>query len=150
MTTIEDATLREAVSAAVEQAMDAMFFDAAEPACECTGAGAADCVTAAVRFHDFIEGEFLLTMPRQTAVALAASFMALDPEAVDAAHSEQTVCELANIICGAALSRLDPSAELRLSPPEVVAGSCGLMEWGVWQHYRLLDGCMSVSIRLTP
>jgi len=68
---------------------------------------------------------------------------------VDSAHSEQTVCELANIICGAALSRLEPATELRLSPPEIVTGSCGLMEWGVWQHYRLLDGCMSVSVRLT-
>lgn len=147
MIAVDDGVLREAFSAAVEESMDAMFFDAAEPVAECDCEPASESITAAVLFHDSIDGEFLLSAPLQTAVALAASFMAIDAEAVERSQAEQTVCELANIICGAALSRLEPSAVLRLSPPRVIEGPCASGCGGICQHYRLLDGCISLSIR---
>lgn len=146
MIAVDDNALREAVGAAVEQAMEAMFFDAAEPVteceCACTVSATIACI---VHFSDGIEGDFVLVAPLETAIALAASFMAFDLEAVERRHAEQTVCELANIICGSALSRLEPSSELRLRPPEIV--ECP-PEDGLRQHYRLLDGCISLSIRL--
>jgi len=134
------------ISAALTEAMEAMFFDAAEPSTECSCADA-ERISALLQFHDALEGEFVLSAPVETARSLAASFMGLDPAAADRAQAEQIVCELANIICGSALSRLDPATELRLTPPRLtngpVEGNGALQE-----HYQLLDGCLSVSLKI--
>jgi len=140
--------LRETISGALNQAMEAMFFDAAEPIEECDCAGRAEMVTVCLWFHDAMDGEFLLSTPLPTALALAASFLGLDTNEMDRSHAEQIVCELANIVCGSALSRLEPSSELRLSPPLVTPRLCNGDNDAIYQHYRLLDGCLAVSLHI--
>lgn len=139
------------LTSAVNDAMEAMFFDAAEPVNDCDCGADGDRVTAYLKFHDAVDGEFMLSTPRGTAMALAASFMGLEAMEVDRTHAEQTICELGNIICGSALSRLDPARELRLSSPVITDQVCAPGHNVMYQHYRLLDGCLAVSLRMaTP
>jgi len=148
MIALDRAVLMEAVNAAVNQAMEAMFFDAAEPVCDCECSDGREMITVCLWFHDAMDGEFMLATPVPTAVALAASFMGCEPHEVDRSQAEQIVCELANIICGSALSSLEPAAELRLSSPLITPRACTEEEGAIYQHYRLLDGCLAVSLRL--
>lgn len=148
MIALEREVLLDAVTAAVNQAMEAMFFDAAAPVPDCGHGEAPDCITVCLWFHDAVDGEFMLTTPLATATALAANFMGLEPDDVDRSQAEQIVCELANIVCGSALSRLEPSTELRLSPPLVTPRACRPENGAIYQQYQLLDGCLAVSLRI--
>lgn len=148
MIAIDESVMREAVTRAVGEVMEAMFFEAVEPALSGLCMEGCNPVTAHLRFWDAVEGEFMLAVPLETAVSLAGNFMALDPGEVDRSHAEATICELANIICGSALSRLEPSSALRLSSPEVTRYSCVPTENVFYQHYRLIEGCLAISIRI--
>jgi CheY-specific phosphatase CheX len=148
MIALDREVLLDAVTTAVNQAMEAMFFDAAEPVAECDCCAGSEIITVCLWFHDAMDGEFLLATPLPGAMALAASFMGLDNDEVERTNAEQTLCELANIICGSALSRLEPSSELRLSPPMMTPRRCDGENGAMYQHYRLLDGCLAVSLRI--
>ena len=147
MSSIDPERVLPALTAAVNEAMELMFFDAAEPEPDACLPEEPDGIVCRIHFHDAMEGEFRMAMPRQTATALASSALALEPSEVQAAQAEQTVCELANIVCGAALSRLEPTTELRLGAPEIVPELRLHEEGAVHQHYRLLDGCLALTMQ---
>jgi len=147
MIAVDREVLLQTVNAAVNETMEAMFFDAAEPISD-SWSGGEDLVTVCLWFHDAVDGEFMLATPLATAVTLAASFMGVDTAEVERRDAEQIVCELANIICGSALSRLEPSSELRLSPPVLTPRACAPGDEATYQRYQLLDGCLAVSLRL--
>jgi len=147
VTAIDPEQVLTALTAAVNEAMEAMFFDAAEPEPDPCGAEEADAIVCRVHFHDAMEGEFRMAMPRETATALASSALAVEAADVAPAQAEQTVCELANIVCGAALSRLEPGSELRLGAPEIVPALRLHEDGAVHQHYRLLDGCLALTMQ---
>ncbi|HZU25592.1 MAG TPA: chemotaxis protein CheX [Bryobacteraceae bacterium] len=148
MIALDRQVLLQTLDAAVNETMEAMFFDAAAPVREGECCAGADMVTVCLWFHDAVDGEFMLAAPLPTAMALASGFMGVDNEQVQRRDAEQIACELANIICGSALSRLEPSSELRLSSPMATPRACATGDDVIYQHYQLLDGCLSVSLRI--
>ena len=119
---------------------------------EAPGPGA---VAASLAFQGSHSGEFAVSMPRNVAACLAARFYGFDEdEELPPGHSELLVCELANMICGSFLSRMDPDRSFTLASPGGFdseesarvewnicrtpscrkAGSICFSEWKIWAN----------------
>lgn len=100
------------------EVLETMFFTEAEPAaCEHTWLQAAG--TARIRFDGSHHGQMRLGVSLEAVDPIAASFLGLDPAELTDAQRGQVVQELANILCGAMLSRIWPESTLALSSPEL-------------------------------
>ena len=60
-------------------------------------------------------------MPARRLHAIAADFLGEDAESLTPQQSTDVTLELANMICGAVLSRIESSATFRLGAPHIVA-----------------------------
>jgi CheY-specific phosphatase CheX len=101
-----------------------MFFlevlgEVAEPPPE------AEALTVHLSFDGDPPGHFRMRIPRPAANAVAADFLGEDPELLSARQSADVTLELANMICGAALSRIESRAAFRLGSPQIVVGNSG-------------------------
>jgi len=122
--------------------LEQMFF------CEALPVQCRHCqngIAARVRFDGEPSGELTVMLSRELAVAASAGFLAEDNEEVTASQLEQIACELANIICGAILSRLHPNARVGLSPPEIAAAD---FTAPVHQCFETSEGMLAVAIRM--
>ena len=57
--------------------------------------------------------------PLETTRRLTTSFLGLEEDELTEPHTDEVICELANMVCGSALSRLDAGARFDLSHPEI-------------------------------
>ncbi len=99
-----------------------MFFLEALADAEPPAPGSADGLTVQLRFDGDPPGLFRLGLARAAANAIAADFLGEDAETLTAKQSQDVARELANMICGAVLSRIESRGSFRLSPPEIVTG----------------------------
>jgi CheY-specific phosphatase CheX len=112
----------ELVSGAVESVLETMFFSIplgpAEPE---TGAAVLE---ARLAFHGRPSGILGVRLSAASARILAAGFLGEDEETLTDAQPGEVVCELANMLCGSLVSRLESEESFDLSSPELVpAGS---------------------------
>jgi hypothetical protein len=113
--------LRAALWAALEEALDKMFFvsgiekttPGVEPRPE---------LAALVAFEGASRGNFTLRMTPPLARSIAADFLGEDELSLSEERVREVFFELANMICGAALSRARGEHEFRLDAPR----SCAL------------------------
>ena len=84
-----------------------------------TGDAAAPSCTAALRFTDDPSGGFRVSVPRTLARAVGAGFLGCEEMEVSDPQAEGVVCELANMICGSVLSRLENKAIFQITHPEM-------------------------------
>jgi CheY-specific phosphatase CheX len=115
-----DATVHTALSSAVTEVLDCMFFlevlgEVAEPPPQ------PETVTVQVSFDGDPPGCFRMRIARPAANAVAADFLGEDLELLSDRQSTDVTLELANMICGAVLSRIESRGAFRLGSPEVVA-----------------------------
>jgi CheY-specific phosphatase CheX len=75
-----------------------------------------------VSFEGDPPGYFQMRIARPAANAVAADFLGEDLESLSDRQSTDVTLELANMICGAVLSRIESRASFRLASPEVVPG----------------------------
>ena len=80
-----------------------------------------ETVTIQVNFEGDPPGYFQMRIARPAANAVAADFLGEDLETLTVRQSTDVTLELANMICGAVLSRIESRAAFRLGSPEVVA-----------------------------
>jgi hypothetical protein len=117
-----EAILTTAV-AALQDVLATMFFAEAEPV-ECRhpegDASEPGWMTARVCFSGVPAGEFHLLLPPEVAVVFAAGFLGIDNDEVTTEAASQVIGELANMICGAILSRVHPDSLVALSAPELI------------------------------
>ena len=99
---------------AVERILETMFFTGVVSAAERMPDECPDVITRGVSFDGPPDGQLRVAVQRQTAAALASSFLGLDPEKVTLANCEQVCAELANMICGSVLSRCAPVGDFHL------------------------------------
>ena len=115
-----ETTIRGALASAVGDVLESMFFldtlgEAGEPP------AGADTVTVHLSFEGDPAGCFEMRVACPAANAIAADFLGEDAESVTPQQSTDVTLELANMICGAVLSRIESSATFRLGAPRVVA-----------------------------
>jgi hypothetical protein len=117
---VTETTVRAALASAVGDVLESMFFlDTVGEACE-PPAGA-DTVTVQLSFEGDPAGCFEMRLARPAATAIAADFLGEDSGSLTRQQSTDVTLELANMICGAVLSRIESSATFRLGAPRVVA-----------------------------
>ena len=111
--------IHQAIEEAVIEVLEKMFFVSAVA---CTGAPA-EPVWVEVAFQGDPPGRVLVQASSQAVIAIAANFLGLDSSEVEPRQVSEVAGELANMICGTILSRLESTATFRLSPPRVLAGA---------------------------
>ena len=79
-------------------------------------------MTVHLSFEGDPPGCFEMRLASPAANAIAADFLGEDAESLTPRQSTDVTLELANMICGAVLSRIESSATFRLGAPHVVAG----------------------------
>jgi CheY-specific phosphatase CheX len=124
------------LSTAAEQVLETMFFTAVYgPAPE---GEPADTPRFAARlgFEGTPSGALTIGISQPAAHTLAGNFLAVEEEeGLTDAQVGGVVCELANMICGALLSRVEGEEHFRLSSPELVPDTSP----AACQHRRSLD-----------
>jgi CheY-specific phosphatase CheX len=143
---VEPATV-EALSAAAADVLETMFFSPVlgegVPA-----APAASGVAARLRFTGGRSGIFSLRVSSGAAQIIAANFLGEETEHPDPGQVSDVISELANMMCGAVLSRMDREAHFDLGPPELVesletAGS-------VSRAFDIGEGEVAVFLKVEP
>lgn len=115
------------------------------------GASEGEVIEARLAFHGTPSGVFHLRISASGAQLIAAAFLGEDEDSLSQATTEQVVCELANMLSGSMLSRLESDRSFDLAAPEVVpAGSldaCG-EPVAVRQSFELESGILTLLLHL--
>jgi len=119
--------VQAALAAAVEDVLETMCFasvlhsSATSPG---QGAGAAaSAVRAELRFEGNPSGGFRLDVDSTAAQGLGAAFLGLEEQEVTEIQQGEVVCELANMICGSVLSKLERGTTFHITHPALVQAS---------------------------
>ncbi|MCC6262661.1 MAG: chemotaxis protein CheX [Bryobacterales bacterium] len=161
---MEATEIHAALAAAVEEVLETMCFLGVNASGEGAGPvdpeaipepadeGDARMLTSELRFEGRIPGTFRLSLPLGLAQVAGAAFLALDEPAASEAQAGEVVCELSNMICGAALGRLEHGTIFRLSHPELVPvlPDTRLSRPGSVRWFDTGEGFLTVSLSLQP
>ncbi len=112
-------SLQFVLQQSVEDVLEKMFFirslgDAEE------GPGLPEGeVTAHLSFDGEPSGSLTLRVTREAARSISADFLGAEEEDLNEQQVGEVVCELANMICGSVLSRVESAVTFRLAQPEL-------------------------------
>jgi CheY-specific phosphatase CheX len=138
-----EAVLATAVDA-LQEVLGTMFFSDAVPV-ECRHAAENDWISARVRFSGVPAGEMRLMLSSNLAAVFAAGFLGIDESEVTGESSNQVICELANMVCGAILSRLHPDSLVALSAPELAPADFD-RPGAIHQCFAIPEGTLAVDL----
>lgn len=119
--------LEQGLRDAVAEVLEKMFFiriledpQAADvvPACAMDSRPAPE-ITVRVNFHGQPSGRLSLHLNCNAAQSIAGDFLGEEERGLEQRQIEEVVCELANMICGAVLSRVESTATFRLDSPAI-------------------------------
>ncbi len=79
-----------------------------------------DEIAVSLAFEGEPSGLFLLRLTTAAARQIAADFLGIDEEEVSDTRISEVVRELANMICGSVLSRVESAATFQLGAPQIV------------------------------
>jgi CheY-specific phosphatase CheX len=102
-----------------EQVLETMFFTGILAVSEDAPAAMPFDISATVAFTGPPDGLLSIALSRDAAAALASSFLGVDLQAVSATECSEVAGELANMICGALLSRATTGRMFRLAGPDL-------------------------------
>jgi CheY-specific phosphatase CheX len=144
---VTETTIRAELASAVGDVLESMFFldtvgEAGEPP------AGADTVTVHLSFEGDPAGCFQMRVARPAAIAIAADFLGEDAESLTPQQSADVTLELANMICGAVLSRIESSATFRLGAPQAVAGETGEQSLAEATRYTVETGCGTLAVAI--
>lgn len=136
---------RHALEGAVLEVLETMCFElpVAEP--EPGGAPEESAVRATARFEGSMRGALHVALTGEAPRRLAAAFLGLEEEQVGDQQVLLMASELANMLCGATMSRLEPHGRLRIAPPEAGRGGPPC-EGRCWLHVPLEGGEVAVTL----
>ena len=142
-----DTTIRQALASAVADVLESMFFldapgEAAEPPAN------ADTVTVRLTFDGDPPGCFQMRIARPAANTFAADFLGEDAESLTPRQRTDVTLELANMICGAVLSRIESSATFRLGTPQIAPGNTGQLGPAEETRYTAETGSGTLTVAI--
>src|SRR4051794_38968597 len=119
---LTDTLLDAALQESVDEVLEKMFFvrslgDVASTADE------PECI-ARLSFEGEPSGWLALRVTAHAARSVAADFLGEDEGELSDGQVGEVVCELANMICGSLLSRVERNATFRLETPQLVPAGC--------------------------
>ncbi len=135
------------VDSAVE-VLETMFFSEAVPAEDTAGAAGEAGVSVQVGFGPDPEGELQATVGWGVAEELAESLLGRPAATLSRGEVLSSVCEMTNMICGAALSRLLGGRAFRLATPVLAAENAPAQGGaGVEIRLQLDSGVLQLAFR---
>ena len=112
--------LHEALRDSVDEVLEKMFF--AETLGEAPDAGpVADDIAVEVPFEGEVPGLMCLHVTAAAAREIAADFLGIEAAEISWTQVSEVVRELANMICGSVLSRVESAVVFRLDIPRIVS-----------------------------
>lgn len=107
-------------------------------------------VAARLSFRGKPSGWFGVCVPLESGRKIAASFLGLEEESLTELQIGEVVRELANMLCGSVLSRLEKETRFELSPPELDPPEAGCHGDGrtVSRALQLEEGNLAVWVEL--
>ncbi len=139
-----------ALAAAVEEVLETMCFICVLSSSEEAMQEAANCdsFVAVLHFEGNVSGEFRLKVPVKLAQVVGSGFLGKEEAEISHSQAGEVVCELANMFCGSALSRLEGNTIFHLSHPEIASpqsmtpvNGCGISRW-----FELENGILAASL----
>lgn len=114
-----DPILQRALQESTQEVLEKMFF------IHCLGepleSESEPEFVAHLTFEGDPSGALTLSVRASAARSVAADFLAAEEPDLSEQEIGEVVCELANMICGSVLSRVESSATFRLASPQIVA-----------------------------
>jgi len=139
--------IRAALSTAVADVLERMFFlealgEADEPPAN------SGMVAVQLTFDGDPPGCFRMRLARAAAGSIAADFLGEDAESLTGEQSADVTLELANMICGAVLSRIESSATFRLGTPQIVADDANTERPAEEARYTVETGTGTLTVAI--
>lgn len=149
--------IRQALQASVDEVLEKMFFvetlgeagDAAEDR-------HASDIAVALTFQGELSGSFFLRLNFEAARQIAADFLGIDEAEVSDVQTSDVVRELANMICGSVLSRVESASVFQLGAPRIappsdeIAGSLSNIRYCVQLSNGRLAANIGIGIPTCP
>ena len=137
-----DRVLRESV----DEVLEKMFF--IRSLGDSAGASGGPELIAHLTFEGRPAGSFTLRADVSAARSITADF--LGAEDVDVADEQvgEVICELANMICGSALSRIESDFDFRLTSPVLVPAPPAVRRAAVSRAIELFNGAIAVTMNI--
>jgi len=124
---VSEPLLHQALEGAVVEVLEKMFFtETLGDALDLEQAPAPpreDEIAVLVAFEGDPSGSLTLRLTSAAARPIAADFLGEDHENLSDSQIHEVACELANMICGSVLSRVESGATFRLAKPQIVSGA---------------------------
>jgi CheY-specific phosphatase CheX len=143
---MREISVQQAISKATADVLEKMFFTGFASETEGLDDGGVR-ISVRLAFNGERRGQLALGISVKSARTLTADFLGTDTaNGPSDGEVNEVVLELANMICGYALSTLEKSA-LRLSAPEIVqAADCPLPERASYCGFDLGNGALTVGL----
>lgn len=136
---------------AAEEVLETMFYSAV------MGPGAelaeGPYLAGGVSFTGTRSGALGVSAPQSTATALAAAFLGESPDEVPASQVPTIIGELANVLCGVVLGRIEPGGQFVIAPPQVSCvdtSELAAANLEVRRVFELEEGTLSVGLTIGP
>jgi CheY-specific phosphatase CheX len=137
------------LATATEEVLETMFFTSTYGAAQAAEPDAAPRIAARLTFEGTPCGAMTLSVTEAAARTLTANFLAAEPDdSVLASQLDAVVCELANMICGAVLSRVESQAHFHLFSPQLLPSESLLPSGPPNQSLDLGDGTLNLWLTL--
>ncbi len=141
------ALLAEAAAEVLEKMFFTELMDEAPPPETLAG----DWITARVRFRGSPPGACRVAVGEGGAAAIASNFLGLEPDQLTPERVRSVIGELANMICGSLLSRLEARCRFSLASPEIRAGGLEILEAPGRMHWFEFEGSfLGASLEMEP
>jgi CheY-specific phosphatase CheX len=147
-----DLELEELLSGAVNSVLETMFFTAVGREQEPEESPA---IAAHLSFRGNPSGDMVISLSMAAASPIAAGFLGVDEADLTEAQAGEVLCEMANMLCGWVISKIETKtsfdlAPQRLVPPENVwlDGAEG-QKWAR-RGFPLEHGVLVVALHLLP
>lgn len=135
------------LSHAARDVLEKMFFSCALTEAGGWQAAPGSHIGARLEFQGDARGVLELAIARSAARSLAANFLGAErEEEIADAQVGEVVCELANMICGSVLSRLDFGETFQLSSPELQAQRHEAGAGALTRSFDLGNGWLAVCV----
>jgi CheY-specific phosphatase CheX len=149
----EEAKLREAARVehclreSVEEVLETMFFLTVEQEVEWAEVCEKEHLFAEMDFQGAAEGRLELAVSADLAPMLAGGFFGKDESELSEAEVRGVVCELANMLCGSVLSRLESGSLFALGAPQMMTADLENLSRIHPGHRKVFDlGCGDVKL----
>lgn len=149
----EEANLREAANVerclreAATEVLETMFFLTVEGHLDWSEVSAKPHHFAEMDFQGAAEGRLELAVSEDLAPVLASGFLGKDESELEPPEILAVVCELANMLCGSVLSRLESGSLFQLGAPQMAAVDLEQQSRVNAGHRSVFDlGCGDVKV----